>query len=391
MTTKGRTTAKRRRIAIVIDLEWNGKHHTHVFAGIYRHAQLRNWECVVWPHTPELQSESGKKAYDGIIARATPELAHAAKAMKIPLVNVWISSPVVDVPSVVPDMRAAGVLAGEHLLARGFSRFGYLGTQRARVSRQCEEGFRATVDDGTGDYTRHGVPLTFDSNLECWRRFQDRLATWAKTWTTPIGIFCVRDGKARYLCNIVQQIGLQIPADVGIVGCMDEENICLTPEPALSSIECGYERNGVRAAELLEELMDGGPAPTEPIRIAPVELIARTSTDAFAVEDPVVASALQFIASAGNRPLKVEDVVEQVPVGWRTLERRFHKLLGRTVSQEITRMRIERVKRLLVETKFPIKKVATECGFANASRLCKTFRQAEGTTPSEYRQRRTSD
>ncbi|MEX1225039.1 MAG: helix-turn-helix domain-containing protein [Pirellulales bacterium] len=168
------------------------------------------------------------------------------------------------------------------------------------------------------------------------------------------------------------------------------EGFATLPEPALSSIECGYERIGVRAAELLEELMDGGPPPTEPIRIAPVELIPRTTTDAFAVDDPFVARALQFIASTGNRPLKVEDVVEQVPVGGRTLERRFQKLLGRTVSQEITRMRIERVKRLLVETKFPIKKVATACGFANASRLCKTFRQAEGTTRSEYRRTRTS-
>ena len=85
--------------------------------------------------------------------------------------------------------------------------------------------------------------------------------------------------------------------------------------------------------------------------------------------------------------MKVADVVARVPVSGRSLERRFQKSRGRTISWEIARMRIERVKRLLTETETPIKRVAAASGFANTRRLCEAFRQAEGLSPGQYRRK----
>ena len=135
------------RIAVVIDLDWTLKHHHDVFAGVHRYARPRNWHCVVWPHAPELDRQ---QTFDGIIGRVTPDLARIAGRAKIPLVNVWLSAALEDVPTVVPDARAAGVMAGEHLLARGFVRFGFLGFHRVRASREVEAGYRSVVDEGNG-------------------------------------------------------------------------------------------------------------------------------------------------------------------------------------------------------------------------------------------------
>jgi LacI family transcriptional regulator len=133
--------------------------------------------------------------------------------------------------------------------------------------------------------------------------------------------------------------------------------------------------------------MDGEPPPKKPLWIEPAELAARQSTDVFAASDPVVAQAMRFIAENGHTAIRVGDVANHVHVGRRTLERRFRSTLGRTVSGEIARLRIERVKRRLVEGNARLKKLAAELGFRDEKRLCEAFRRLEGTTPGEYRRR----
>ena len=66
----------------------------------------------------------------------------------------------------------------------------------------------------------------------------------------------------------------------------------------------------------------------------------------------------------------------------------FRSALGRTVSGEIARLRIERVKRRLVESDAPLKTLAADLGFRDDKRLCEAFRRLEGTTPGQYRSQR---
>jgi transcriptional regulator GlxA family with amidase domain len=76
-------------------------------------------------------------------------------------------------------------------------------------------------------------------------------------------------------------------------------------------------------------------------------------------------------------------------VGWeRTIERRFREELGCSPADELTRMRIERLKRLLVESKTPIRRLAGNAGFHGPRRMCAVFKRAEGVTPSAYRRSR---
>jgi LacI family transcriptional regulator len=379
-----------RRIAIVINLDWTLKHHHEIFAGTQNYARQRGWECVIYPHsTEDLTTATGSKAYDGIIARVTPQLADQARQAGIPLVNIWVSTPASGVPTVAPDLPEAGRMAAEHLLARGFRRLAYLGFARARASGYLGSGFREVARREGLEYTRLLVNPSFSNSDRSWNLFRQRLKEWLGSCRPPVGVLAVNDKPARYVANAAAQLGLVVPGDVAIVGLANETVVCLNPEPTLTSIELGYQRVGRRAAELLEELMDGAPEPDEPILLPPTALVPRGSTDAFCVDDDVVAQALRFILEQSHRPIKVADVVDQAPLSWRSLERHFEKNRGRTIIQEITRLRIERVKRLLVETEMSVKQVATASGLANTRRLCEIFKRAEGISPGQYRRQHT--
>lgn len=101
--------------------------------------------------------------------------------------------------------------------------------------------------------------------------------------------------------------------------------------------------------------------------------------------DRLVAEAVRFIWSQPERTTTVADVVQHFPVTRRSLERRFHRVLGHTILDEILRCRVERAKRLLLETDLPIKQVAYVAGFPTSARLTKAFHRAEGMSPTDWR------
>ena len=135
---------------------------------------------------------------------------------------------------------------------------------------------------------------------------------------------------------------------------------------------------------MLDRLMKGEPPPGEPELIAPFELIPRQSTDSFAADDPLVARALRYIAENCDQRFEVKHVAEAVASTRRTLERRFRESVGRSIAGEITRFRLERAKRRMVETDEPLKTVARDCGFLSSNHFYKTFLRVEGMTPTQY-------
>ena len=63
-------------------------------------------------------------------------------------------------------------------------------------------------------------------------------------------------------------------------------------------------------------------------------------------------------------------------------------LIGRTIADEITRLRLERAIRRMVETDAPMKDVAIYAGFRNANHFYKVITRIETIPPSQYREER---
>ncbi|MCP4376063.1 MAG: substrate-binding domain-containing protein [bacterium] len=372
-----------RRVALAMEMGWPYKRHHEVFAGSHRYLRERGWKSVM-DECPwiELERYPSRPVYDGIIGRITPQIAKAAWVAGIPVVNVWQNSPVTEVPLVSPDTRECGRLAAEHLLSRGFEHFAFLGRLNEISSDDAFEGFRESVEKL--GYATSNLSIE-NRHTEDWMKTMEQLELWAGRWSVPTGVFTVYDLFSRYVARACEIVGKNVPQRVAIIGMGDEPVICKSFDLSLTSIDLNYELVGYHAAELLGKLMDGEPAPTEPIRLPPRHLAARQSTDCIAVDDELVADALRFISEHSHERIQVGDVADALEAPRRSLERRFRESLGRTIGREITSVRVDRAKRRLIETTASIKSIADDCGFTDGLQMAVVFKRVEGISPKVYR------
>ena len=98
-----------------------------------------------------------------------------------------------------------------------------------------------------------------------------------------------------------------------------------------------------------------------------------------------VAPALRFISRNMIEPLDVAAVVAAMPVGRRTLERRFETLLGVSVRRAITLVRLEIARQLLGRTSLTITEISVEVGFSSSSQMSNVFHRVLGLSPREIR------
>ena len=115
-------------------------------------------------------------------------------------------------------------------------------------------------------------------------------------------------------------------------------------------------------------------------------MITRESTDLTRTEDEHVNHALRFIRENFARRINIADVLREVGVSRRLLERRFRRSLGVSPLHELQRVRLERARHLLLTTGAPLARVAAECGYASASQLITAVRRDTGRTPGALRE-----
>ena len=323
-------------------------------------------------------------------------LAEQAIRLNLPVVNVWFSSPAREMlPGVFPDVTAAGGLRAEHLLARGLRNFAVLTSRRDQGDEVEVEEFRRLI--GEVGFRCAGLKVALHAlQPQNWRATEEAITGWMDQWQLPLGLYASQEIVGRLVSQLCRDRGWRVPQDVAIIAGRNEEVICEHPQPALSSVEMGYERVGQEAARLLERLMDereqGKPprkaTSPEHVFVPPRGVVVRESTDFFAVDDTLIADALAFIAANSQRQINANDVAQALNIGLRSLQSRFNEVVGRPISAEIQRGRIERAKRELVDSKRSIKEIAHDVGFGRAMRMNEAFRRELGVTPGEYRKQR---
>jgi LacI family transcriptional regulator len=382
-----RRSSKPKRIAIAIELDFPFPHHYDCCRGIQRYADERGWRTVIDPHLVGMTGQAGPAEYDGVVGRISRHAAEEAGARGIPVVNHWLNSPAKDLPGVFPDLHEGGRIAGEHLLARGFRNFGYLGVTRDRGGSLQLAGFEQAVrTQGFKAPATLNSPRDFEASHEAFGRFRKQVHHWLEGLIPPVGILVGNEIMARYLVQICRELNLRVPLDVGIVEQRDNYVVSMGIEPSLSSVDHDYERIGYRAAQLLDRLMTSRRRPpSKPILVKPKGLTVRSSSDAFVVTDPLAAKALRFIADHAREALTVEDVAKHIHTTTRTLARRFKEFLHRPVSDEINRLRLEYIKRRLEDPTSRLGALAEECGFHSSGHFARFFRKMTGMRPKDYR------
>ena len=196
------------------------------------------------------------------------------------------------------------------------------------------------------------------------------------------------DARARHVVEACRRIAAHVPEDIAIVSVDDDTLICESMSPPLTSVDLGGYAAGYAAARVLDRLMSGRNVQRHWIVVEPKGLVCRQSSDVFAVHDAEVQAALRFIHEHACDSICIHDVSQAVSISQTTLQRRFRSFLGRSVHDEIDRVRIERACCLVTRTDLPLTKISLQLGFKQVGYLTKVFRRHLGRTPSEYRQER---
>ena len=85
--------------------------------------------------------------------------------------------------------------------------------------------------------------------------------------------------------------------------------------------------------------------------------------------------------------LTVAHLAEAAGMSPRGFARHYRAATGLTPARALERMRIEAARRLLAETRLPVKRVAARCGFGSEETLRRSFLRHVGVAPAAYRRR----
>jgi LacI family transcriptional regulator len=323
------------------------------------------------------------RRFDGIIVRVeNARVAHRFAKLGAPTVDI-LGEGETDVAVVHVDNAAIGKRAAEHLLSRGFRSLAYCGSRRFDWGRGRGDSFEARVKRSATSFHVFEWPLireprAYDHHLR-------RLTSWIVSLPKPAGILAATDILGRRILEACMRAHIEVPDAIAVVGVDNDETLCELAAPPLSSVDANHFGVGYEAAALLGRLMRGAAPPTRRILVEPAGLVVRASTEKWAVSDPDVSRALGLIHDRASTALHVEDVVRQVPLSRRTLERRFHQVMGHSIYDEILRARVFRAEHLLVATDWSIKRIALETGFAYPEHLAAVFKSRVGRSPRDYR------
>lgn len=325
---------------------------------------------------------------DGVIARVNnAELADEIEAAGLACVDIsWFALSEGRFARVTVDERAVGTMAASHLIERGFRELAYI-PPLGRPHYANDLG-RAVADAARAAACRyHRFERPAD---ECITRPRDieieALVAWLGELPKPVGVVAFGDFSAREVTEAAWLAGFRVPDQIAVVGSEHDELSAMISNPPLSSVDVGAVRVGARAAEVLDQMMRGEPAPKRPVLLPPVGVIARESTDILATEDPIVAQACRFIRERARGNIVIDDVVEHCLVSRRTLEQRFNTVLGCSPARMLRRVRVERACALLTDTERSIPVIASETGFGLRNRMTRAFLSELEMTPQQYRE-----
>lgn len=102
-------------------------------------------------------------------------------------------------------------------------------------------------------------------------------------------------------------------------------------------------------------------------------------------EPPAVATAKQFVQSHVEEPITLAQVVRHVNVSRFYFCKLFKKATGMTLTEYVSRVRIEKAKSLLVDPSLRISEVVYAAGFGSIPRFNSVFKRYVGMPPTEYR------
>ncbi len=304
---------------------------------------------------------------------------------------------VTGIPAVESDHAAVAADAAAHFLQRGFEHLAYCLMAPAPFLQEHADGFRLSVARAERTFHCLDWVATGQGRYAYPGQFRLWLAEELAPLPTPLALLVDSPWTALEAIEACRACGLLVPEQVAIIAVDEDPILCENAPLPVSTVDTNRRSQGYAAAELLDRLIQAGHrwrelVPAGPIRIPPGELIVRQSSDIVAVPHVEVAKAVRFIwGNYANSRLGVDDVVAATTLSRPGLYLAFHQHLGRSVVEEIRRVRLDRAMNLLAATDQTVKDIAYTCGYRDEEHLRATLRRATHLSPRAWRKQHVAD
>lgn len=298
------------------------------------------------------------------------------------LPTVWIScrppKSAAKAYTINDDSSAVAKLAAKELLQLNYTHFAFVHYPHSHVwSKDRARHFSEIIK--MHGYTTHEFKSGNATDTQSWL---NRLQKWLEGLPKPCGLFAANDEVANHIRGICRTKQWKIPRDIALIGVDNDESICETALPKLSSVLADNEQMGYLAAQLLATQLRKTRLNAKRCTVPPLMVVRRESTRPYRATNDYVAQALELIREKACEGLHARDVLATLKGARRTAEMRFREAVGHSILDEIITVRLARAKELLLsDNTRPVKVVAQMCGYASESAFRKVYNAHFGDLP----------
>ena len=247
---------------VVVALRMAGIAGQDKLNGIFEHLSAgRRWQLIIYRTRHEFTAETVRaelaRGANGFIVGipGTEDALAVLAASDVPVVMMNVSGGGLErrtrnLAFVKSDSVAVGREAAATLLRQGvYKSYGYVGYRadedwsRLRGAAFREALSAAGFDGQMFDLDHFGAKVGDKATV----------VAWLQALPKPCGILAACDDRAFELLDLCREIGIKVPAEIGLLGVNNDPILCENAEPRLTSIQPDFIGEGRVAAELLEQ------------------------------------------------------------------------------------------------------------------------------------------
>ncbi len=380
-------------LQIGVSCERSRAHGRALLEGLAEFARTQyDWRLNLL-ETEQLTNPAILARFDGFIVRVMDDAtACALRALKKPVIDIYGRQSPIEFTTLNLDDSAIAKMALDFFVDRLFTSVAYCGFPGLRFSDARAHTF---INAATARKIRciTYAPNTSGKIKDTFFRTEraDRAADeaalkrWLKSLPKPIAVFCCNDLRALHIMKCCEDLKINVPRDVAVLGVDNDTLLCSFTSVPLSSIDTRSKALGRCAGELLSQALSGDSEKPRLIKHPPRRVLERASTDVFQFSIPWLSDALVFIRQNLNKGVNASDVVRHLGYSHTTVNKAFNAELGTTVQQEIIRQRLAFACKQLKETNDSAGKISADAGFQSPQYFSKVFYDTYHQTPDVWR------
>ena len=186
---------------------------------------------------------------------------------------------------------------------------------------------------------------------------------------------------------MASRLGIEMPADMLVVGVDDVEEFCEVLSPTLTSVHPAFADAGLSAANLLASRLANPKLKGVVKTFEAKEITRRQSTRRIITKGGNIDLALEMIRRRAAEGVTVDEVVTLMGCSRRAAEIRFKHYLHSSILDEIHSARIELAKKIMSNESAKIGGLHLRCGFESPATFRRVFKSVTGLSPQAYQQK----